>query len=229
MAGTKIDVELLNSEEIERELLTAIFTAQTKSVGAATRRLEKDLEAQTRAATKGNAWRAWKSEVFPRGGKPARNPVGQVRANGGPRSKGMLSFWSLPGTNRAKGNPFLAVPLRAALGTSLGRHISPRQWEIRFRAKLRPLFRSGKTPLLVADGAVGAAGFVPAKPTRRRFAGDVAAKKRGGQSFRREGTVAVFALIDEQPHANKVSIGSALGRAQDFMIADFARRVNRLA
>lgn len=221
MAGTKIDVELLNSEEIERELLTAIFTAQTKSVGAATRRLEKDLEAQTRAAVRGNAWRAWKSEVFPRGGKPARNPVGQVRANGGPRSKGMLSFWSLPGTNRAKGNPFLAVPLRAALGTSLGRHISPRQWEIRFRAKLRPLFRSGKTPLLVADGAMSAGGFIPAKA--------VGAKKRGGQSFRREGTVAVFALIDEQPHANKVSIGSALGRAQDFMIADFARRVNRLS
>lgn len=221
MARANSDIELVNADEVERELLTAILTAGSQAVGAATRRLERDLEAQTRAATRGNAWRAWKSEVFPRGGRPAYDPVGQVRANGGRRSKGMLAFWSLPGVNRAKGNPYLAVPLRAALGTSLGRHISPQQWEARFRTKLRPLFRAGKTPLLVADGAAGAGGFIPAR--------SAAAKKRGGQSFRHEGTVAVFALVDEQQHANKVSIGSAVARAGESMVTDFVRRITRLS
>ena len=66
-------------------------------------------------------------------------PVGEVFANGGRRTKGMLNYWSLPGTNRAVGNKYLTVPLKAALGTSLGRNISPRQWEGRYKAKLRPL------------------------------------------------------------------------------------------
>lgn len=203
--------------EMTEDMLTEVLTAASKSVGSATRKLEKDLEAQTRAAAPGKAWRAWKSAVYPRGGKPAYAPVGEVFANGGKRSKGMLAYWSLAGTNRAKGNKYLAVPLDAAKGSFSGRDISPRQFQARFGVKLRPLFRSGKVPLLVADGALTAGGFVPAKKA--------AAKKRGGQKFRKSGTIAVFALIEEQPHANRVSIGSAVRRARDDMIGSFARAV----
>lgn len=217
----RIEVEVTNAEEVERAMVTAVLRAGTGAVAKATRRLEQDLEAQTRTAARGKAWRAWKSESFPRAGQPAYEPVGRVFANGGARSKGMLSFWSLPGVNRARGNPFLAVPLRAALGTSRGRHISPAQWERIFKAELRPLFRPGETPLLVADGALFASGFTPRDKA--------AAKLRGGQAARQSGTVAVFALIDQQPHANRVSISSAVNRAREFMVADLGRSIARLS
>ncbi len=210
-------IELPNLAEVSYELRGKIYLAATRSVRAATRALEQDLEAQMRGAAKGNAWRAWKSAVYPRGDTPAKDPVGEVFANGGRRTKGMLNYWSLPGTNRAVGNKYLTVPLKAALGTSLGRNISPRQWEGRYKAKLRPLFRPGKTPLLVADGAFGPGGF-----TAPRLAAE---RRRGGQRLTKTQTVAVFALIEEQPHANRVSIGSAVARAQSRMASEYAKRL----
>lgn len=212
--------EALNLDAVRQETRGMLFRAGTRAVQRATRALEQDLEAQTRAAAKGNAWRAWKSEVYPKGNRPAKDPVGMVFGNGGKRTQGLIEYWSLPGTNRAVGNKYLAVPLKAALGTSLGRKISPRQWEGRFKAKLRPLFRPGKTPLLVADGAIGPGGFNPAK-----LAGE---RRRGGQKVGQIGTVAVFALIEQQPHANRVSIGSAVARAERLMAQEFAQGLERL-
>lgn len=213
-------IELPNVDEVSRELRGVVYRAATRAVQRATRALEQDLEAQTRGAVRGNAWRAWKSAVYPRGDTPAKDPAGEVFANGGRRSKGMLAYWSLPGTNRAIGNRYLAVPLRAALGTSKGRNISPREWEGRFNTKLRPLFRPGKTPLLVADGAIGPGGF-----TAPRLASE---RRRGGQGLTKTQTIAVFALIEEQPFANRVSIGSATNRATSLMAGDFARAIVRL-
>jgi len=216
----RTQIELAGVDEVSHALRGEIYRAATRSVQRATRQLEQDLEAQTRAAAKGNAWRAWKSAVYPRGDTPAKDPAGEVFGNGGRRTQGLIEYWSLPGTNRAVGNKYLAVPLKAALGTSLGRNISPRQWEGRFRAKLRPLFRPGKTPLLVADGAIGPGGFNPAKVAGERRA--------GGQRVGQTGTIAVFALIEQQPHANRVSIGSAVNRAGSRMIDEFAKRVAAL-
>lgn len=216
-----LEVDERQLAEVERALLGEVLAAGSASIGAATRRLEKDLEAQTRAAARGRAWRAWKSEVYPRGGRPAYDPVGEVFANGGRRSIGMLVYWSLPGTNRAKNGRYLAVPLKAALGTFEGRHVTPEQWERSFGAKLRPLFRPGKTPLLVADGEAMAGGrFVPANKA--------AAKRRGGQSFGTRGTVAVFALIEEQAQANRVSIGTAKRAAERYLADTFRRRLARI-
>lgn len=213
-------IELPNIDEVSYELRGAIYLAGTKAVQKATRALEQDLEAQTRGAAKGNAWRAWKSAVYPKGNTPAKDPAGEVFANGGRRTQGLVQYWSLPGTNRAVGNRYLAVPLKAALGTSLGRNISPRQWEGRFRTKLRPLFRPGKVPLLVADGAIGPGGFNPAK-----LAGE---RRAGGQRVGQTGTIAVFALIEEQPHANRVSIGSATARANQRLIEEYAKGIAAL-
>lgn len=208
-------IEVTNGPEVSYEVRGEIYRAATRAVQRATRSLEQDLETQTRAAAKGNAWRAWKSEVYPKGNVPAKDPTGEVFGNGGRRTQGLIEYWSLPGTNRAVGNKYLAVPLKAALGTSLGRNISPRQWEGRYRAKLRPLFRPGKTPLLVADGALGPGGFT--LPER------AAAMRRGGQRLSKTQTIAVFALIEEQPHANRVSIGRAVSRAERKMGEDFAK------
>lgn len=214
------ELTVLNGKAVGDELLTEILKAGSISVRIATRALEKDLEAQTRAATNGNAWRAWKSEVYPTGDRPAYNPSGDVFGNGGRRTQGMLNYWSLPGTNRAVGGKYLAVPLRAALGTNLGRRISPAFWEFLFNAKLRPLFRPGKTPLLVADGVLGPGGFTAPGPA--------AAMRRGGQRIGRVQTVAVFALVDEQPHANRVSISAAMQRAERRLANEYVNRLAKL-
>lgn len=211
--------EALNVDAVSHETRGKIYRVATRAVQRGTRALEQDLEAQTRAASKGNAWRAWKSEVYPKGNTPAKNPAGEVFGNGGRRTQGLIEYWSLPGTNRAVGNKYLAVPLKAALGTSLGRNISPRQWEGRFKAKLRPLFRPGKTPLLVADGAIGPGGFNPAK-----LAGE---RRAGGQDVGKTQTIAVFALIEEQPHANRVSISAAVARAERMMAQEFVQGLSR--
>lgn len=216
----RLQVEIDNAIEVGGELLTATLKAGTASVRVATRALEQDLEAQTRAAVKGNAWRAWKSEVYPKGDRPAYDPVGEVFGNGGKRTQGLIEFWSLPGTNRAIGNKYLAVPLDAAKGSGLGKNITPRQWEGRFGTKLRPLFRPGKTPLLVADGALGPGGFTA--PIR------AAEMRRGGQKLGKTQTIAVFALIEEQPHANRVSLSAARARAERVMGTEFASRIIRL-
>lgn len=207
--------------KLERELVTGILTASTGAVHDATRRLEKEVEALYQSVVPGRAWRAWKSAVYPRGGGPAYDPVGEVFGNGAKRTKGMLEFWSLPGTVRAKSGRFLAVPLDAALGTSLGRHIGPQAWEARFGAQLRPLFRPGKVPLLVADGAIDSNGqFVAAEKAD--------AKIRGGQRLQRMRTVAVFALLDTVPHANRASLGRIELRARAYMVESFNRRAARV-
>lgn len=215
----RVEVSQAELKELEREILTRTLRAGTGAVHRATRRLEKELEQLTRTAVPGRAWRAWKSEVYPRGGGPAYDPVGQVFANGGSRSVGMLNYWTAPGVNRAKGSTYLAIPLPAALGTTLGRHINPQQWEIRFGTKLRPLFRPGKAPLLVADGALGTGGFIKADRA--------AAKIRGGQNVKRMRTVAVFTLLDAQPHANKVAIEPPIRRAREYMTESFRRSLRQ--
>jgi len=217
----ELETDRAQLEKLQREITTKILRAGTGSVHDATRRLEREFEALTRAVVPGRAWRAWKSNVYPRGGGPAYEPVGEVFGNGDKRTWGMLSYWTQPGVNRAKGGEYLAVPLKAALGTSLGRHISPQQWEARFNAKLRPWFRPGKTPLLVADGAIGGGGFVPAE--------SAGAKIRGGQNLRVGRSIPVFALIAEQRHANRVSLEPSLRRANAYMQESFGRRVARIA
>lgn len=216
---TRIKVE--NLKAVNDEIKTDVLKASKGAIRVATRHLEQDLEAQMRGAVRGNAWRAWASKVYPTGDKLSYNPIGEVYGKGGTRTQGMLSYWSTPGTNRAKKSKYLAVPLKAALGTSLGKKITPRVWESRFKTKLRPLFRPGKTPLLVADGALGSGGFIPAERA--------AAMRRGGQNVTQRMTVAVFALIDEQPHANRVSVESAKRRAQDRLSTDLAKRIARIA
>ncbi len=48
---------------------------------------------------------------------------------------------------------------------------------------------------------------------------------RGGQNVRRMRTVAVFVLLDAQPHANRVALAPAVARAEKYMVESFSRRL----
>ena len=215
----EIDVDEAQLTEVEREIVSFVLKSGVRAVKATTRGLEREFEALTRAKVKGKAWRAWKSTAFPKADIGAYDPVGTVFINGGKRSRGMVLYFTTPGVNRAKRGKYLAVPLDAAVNTSRGRNITPRQWEGMNGVKLRPLFKPGKTPLLVADGAVTSTGaFMPISPSRLR------AKQRGGQNLKRA-TVPIFALLTDQDHANSVSLYPAIVRARADLVTNFRKRI----
>ncbi|VWX56720.1 DUF6441 family protein [Sphingorhabdus sp. 109] len=218
-AEIEIEIDERQLTEVEREVVSFVLKSGVRAVKATTRGLEREFEALTRAKVKGKAWRAWKSTAFPKADIGAYDPVGTVFINGGNRSRGMVLYFTTPGINRAKRGEYLAVPLGAAVNTAKGRDISPRQWEGRNGVKLRPLFRPGETPLLVADGAVTSTGaFQAMDPGRLR------AKQRGGQNLKRA-TVPIFALLTDQDHANSVSLYPAIVRGRADLVTNFRRRI----
>lgn len=215
-----LEVDQAQIDAIAEALVSEVLLLQTLSIHSATRRLEQGFERITRAAVKGRASRAWASKTYPNRAVGAYEPVGEVFGKGGARTQGMLYHWTMPGTNRARHGEYLAVPLQAALGTSRGRHIGPREWEGRFGVKLRPLFRPGETPLLVADGAFGPGGFV-----RADRAG---AKRRGGQAISKVQTIPVFALIPFQANADTVALEPEMAKAQGYLLDAAERAFARL-
>lgn len=223
---TELTVDKKSLAATEESVISRMLLSSVQALRTTARATEQDLEAMTRAAVPGNAWRAWKSAVYPRANVPAYEPVAEIFANGKHRSRGMLSYWTSPGTNRAKGNRYLAVPmndakhwqelnraLRGGGGTGAG---DVEKFARSRGLRLRVLARPGKTLLLVADGYQVGGAFVQISPA------SAAAKQRGGQSVQRT-TIPLFALIETQPHANRVSVGAALRRASDGFTTRYCR------
>lgn len=222
---SKADIDLTIDEDFERDLdrwISDVLRAGTQAVATTTRSLEKSIETVTMFSTRGRLWRAWKSDTWPRDGRPAYVPTGRVFVNGksGPRSMGAMQYFTQPGINRAKSGKFLAVPLPSAFGGRRAPHdMTPRKWEFQHGMKLRFVDRGRtKAALLVADQAIN------------RFGHHVkydATKERGGQVMRQV-TVPVFALIPFQRFANRVSIDPIVRRHEGLLAAEFERRVEQL-
>lgn len=215
----ELAIDELRLKEVKEGLITEILIAATDATHAATRALEREVEAITRSVVPGNAWRAWKSEVFPRAGRPSYNPVGTLFVNGGSRSRGMMAYWTKPGENRAKDGFWLAIPLPAAGQQTRGRMLTPGEWERRTGMRLQFVYRPGKSyALLVAEGTAASnnSGALR-KLTARR-----AAQGRSSE------TVPIFVLIPVQRFANRVSLEAPIARAADTMAANFNRRLGAL-
>jgi hypothetical protein len=191
------------------------------AVADVTRAAEKDLEAATRAATKGNLWRAWTSEVYPRSGQ-ADNPAGVVYVKGRDRTRGAIRAYTKGASITGKRGQFLAVPLPAAGRRGTGRNfkdITPRDWERRTGLKLRPVFRRGKPGLLVLDeGKVGKTGFARGATERQR--------ERG----RGVSTVPIFILLPVVNVRQRFSIEQTVApqrrRLESEFLSRFVRRAN---
>jgi hypothetical protein len=188
------------------------LTAGTAAVAGATKRLERNLEAATRAAVPGRLWRAWASDAYPEKG-PARNPVGEVFVNGRDRSRGAIQFWSQPGEVRGKAGQFLAIPLPAAGSTGRLRNLTPGEWERRTGKRLRFVYRQGRPSLLVLDDAVLSG--------RRQLArGNTARRIATGRA---SATVPIFVLLPLVRHRNTVAVGPLVQQAEREMVAEFLR------
>lgn len=200
--------------------ISDVLRAGTASVRVTTRKLEKDIEATTRATVRGRMWRAWKSEVFPAGDIPAYTPTGTVYVNGGKRSQGMVQYWTQPGVNKNKSGYWLAIPTAAVGVGTRGRNLTPGEWERRTGGRLRFVWRgSNKPALLVAEGVGSLNGA-------HHFRELTPARAAGGQ--RHVVTMILFILIPFQRFANRIAINPIVLRHEAILAAEFERRVRDL-
>jgi hypothetical protein len=187
------------TDEVVREFLRDIRSA----VDIETRGLEQDLEKITRLAMRGKLWRAWKSETFPRGGRIAREPSGEVYVNGGERSQGAMTFATTSGRITGR-DGWLTIPTQRAMRR--GRPMTVREWEAQHGQRLDMIFTKRGFALLVADGT----------PT-------MAAKTAGRMVRARRKPIVVFILVKQVDFHGRFSVETVAQRRQ----ASLAGRLSR--
>jgi hypothetical protein len=174
-------------DAIIRQALRALRDALDEN----TRGLEQDLEKITRMAVPGRLWRAWASESFPRGGRIAVEPRGEVYVNGSARSQGAMRFHTEEGRIKSKeAGGFLAIPTKAAGSRGRGRNLTPGEWERITGQKLEFIYTKRKFGLLVAKGVTNGRTGAFRASTARRAKGDA---RRG--KVREAAPVVIFVLV----------------------------------
>ncbi len=221
-ADLTLDIAQLRgaSDRITRRFLRA----GKETVSEGTKRLERDLEALTRGAVPGNLWRAWGSQVYPKGAALARNPAGEVFVTGGARAKGAMTFWSSSGRIKGKSDQWLAIPTEAAGPRGRARDLTPGEWERRNGQRLRFVYRGGRrSALLVAEGTTNArsGGYRPI--TRARTAAD---QRRG--FLRGAQTVVIFVLVPIVAFKNAIAVEPVVEKARARIGPDFVARAGRI-
>jgi len=224
-----LDIDLESVAAVEDQTIRRVLTAASRAVQRVTRRLEKNLEATTRAAVPGRLWRAWTSEVAPKAGRIAREPAGWVRLNSRrwkdgrmTRTYGAMEYWSSPGAIRGTHGNYLAIPTRAAGSQGRARDLTPGEWERQTGKKLRLIKSedrggSGKAGLLVADMATTSKRTGVYRPiTRQRTAAD---QRRG--YVRGEQSVPIFVLVQSVPFADAFSTEDDLRQAEAELVSEF--------
>lgn len=199
-------------------LVRGVLGAGKATVAELTKALERALEDATRGAAPGRLWRAWKSEVFPRGAAIAREPSGTVFVNGGSRSRGAIDFLTKPGRIRGKGGQFLAIPTPAAGPRGRARDLTPGEWERNNGARLRFVYRRGRPSLLVLDEGVlsGKTGRAKLNTARRRKSG------RGNT------TIVIFILLPMVAFSNRFAVEPICRRYLDRVAPELAGRIDAL-
>lgn len=226
MAGVDagFSIDLASIARVRDQIIRTHLRAGKEAIGGATKRLERALEDATRQAVPGQLWRAWGSEVYPRGAKIAREPVGEVFVNGKDRTKGAMSFWSQPGQIIGRSNQWLAIPLPAAGSRGRSRMLTPSEWEARTGQRLRFVYRGGNRPaLLVAEGTTNARSGSFRAITRKRTAADA---RRGFQ--RGVASIPIFVLVPSVRFGNTVAIEPIVAKANDWIRDEFLTRVGQI-
>lgn len=215
----RLEVDRQRMDGVAEEIIGRALLAGTRTIRDATRRLEKDFEGLFRGAVPGQAWRVWASKVYPRGDKGSYNPVGEVFANGGARSQGLVSYYTQAGTNRAKDGFWLAYPLPAAGSRGRSRAITPGEWERAHGVRLQFVYK----------GMAGFAMLVAVGVFAKNNSGTFRAPTAGRLKDRHPSSIPIFLLIPYQRHANSVALEPAVMRAHQYVVESYGRRLKRSA
>jgi hypothetical protein len=194
-------------EQIEARVLRA----QRQATSETTREAEQALEAAVGAAGLGRLGRAWTSRVYPRSGL-AHSPTGYIFPKGGRRTEGAMRAFSRGARIRALDGGAIAIPLPAAGGRGRGRNLTPAEWEAKTGQTLRPVYRRGKAPLLVADGRVNMRSGRFRKPLARDA-------RRIGPGY--GAVVPIFVLMPVVNIAARFSIERTMGPFPDKLVTRF--------
>jgi hypothetical protein len=172
-------------------------------------------------AVPGRLWRAWKSEVYPSGGRPAVEPEGLVFINGGnlnSRTGKAFSYWTQKGNVRRPEGGFYAVPTPAAGARGRSQMLTPVEWEAQHNMELRPVFRPGHAPILVADNSVLRGKKQIARPnTAKRAAAGIG-----------NATITIFVLLPAIDLRGTVSVDALYRQAMQDLPEAFLRETASL-
>jgi hypothetical protein len=209
---------------VQDQVVRAYLTAGKAAVSNTTKWLERELEELTRQAVPGKLWRAWASEVYPRGSAIARQPVGEVFVNGGRRTQGAMTFWSSSGRIKTDDGEWLAIPTPAAGPRNRNRELTIRDWELNNPGiRLNFVYRGGRrSALLVAEGTTSGRNGVFRPITRARTAADA---RRGYQ--RGVQSVVIFVLVPSVAFGNAFAIEPSIGRAERKLQQEFVAGTGR--
>lgn len=205
--------------------LKAAARAVKGGVGDATMALRDELRARTRASGYDNAERlakAWRAEVYPKGGKDSIRAAGLVWSN----AENIHALMSQGGTLRAKGGFWRVIPLPAAIkkhwdtmtdkGLGRGNSSRWRRWAnvdaaVRALGPLRFVSIGPGKALLVADNLTP--GLRRSK-TRRRKDGAEYSPISG-----RRVSAPLFLLVKVTRHAKKFDIPTAVAAASQRLVS----------
>lgn len=155
--------------------------AVTIGVAGAAAQVKSGWRGQILAAGLGNKLaRSIRSEVYPKG-KPSPNAAALIWS----KAPKLVSAHNTGPLIRSKDGFWLAVPLPAAGKGARGGRITPAEWERRTGKRLRFIYRTGRTALLVDDGTVTGQRLM----NRKGFS-------RSPRGFKNK-TIPIFALVPQ--------------------------------
>ena len=197
----------IDQADVDRQvdlISKAVLTQAKGAVRSETRGLEKDFEDLTKRTVGGKLWRAWKSEIRPKGNRLAYEPAGTVFVNGGARSQAAMVYFSTAGINRPRKAKLLAYPTEHAgpmptIGPE-ARIADPRAWARNRGIELFERHEPGEPIMLM--GVVGTGDQRKAVP--------------------------FFILIPQQRFANSMSLEPLVERRGKMAGENFTRRMRRL-
>lgn len=189
------------------EQIRGLLRAAKNTIEIVTREYEKQLEGATQGVSEGKLWRAWASDIRPKGKRQiAREPAGFIYVNGGERTRAAIAYLTSNGRVQSKAGGYLAIPLPAAGSRGRSRNLTPGEWERQTGQQLEYVYRgSNKPALLVAKGVLNSRSGSYRAITRRRTAAD---EKRGYQ--RGEVTIPIFVLVAPYSFRSRFSIEGVL-------------------
>lgn len=210
---------------VHDQVVRAYLTAGKHAVANTTKWLERELEELTRQAVPGKLWRAWASEVYPRGSAIAKQPVGEVFVKGGHRTQGAMTFWTSSGRIQSDEGWWLAIPTPAAGPRNRNRELTIEDWRRNNPGvRLQMIYRGGRrSAVLVAEGTTNGRSGTFRPITRQRTAAD---DRRGYQ--RGVQSVVIFVLVPSVAFGNAFKIEPSIARAEQRLQAEFVAETRAL-